>query len=596
MNAPADADSLAAAAPDAPQLDPRRQARARYFQGWGIAQISEHLGINRSTLSAWKRRDGWEQADPRERVEVTLEARLVQLITKEEKTGADYKEIDLLCRQQERFARIRRYEAPGGHEGDLNPAVENRNKGPKKQPTRNFFSPEQIAELKEIFEREMFDYQRVWYEAGLVERIRNILKSRQIGATFYFAREALMDALETGRNQIFLSASKSQALQFRAYIVEFAKKVGVELKGEKITLFNGAELIFLGTNSRTAQSYHGNLYVDEYFWIPRYQELRKVASGMASQKRWRQTYISTPSAVSHEAYPFWSGALFNRGRAKHEHINLDVSHAALRAGRHCEDGQWRQVVTIEDAEATGCNLFDIAQLRLEYSPDEFAQLFLCHFIDDSNSVFKFTVLERCMVDAMELWDDWKPFALRPFGGRPVWLGYDPSSTGDCAALVVVAPPAVPGGKFRILERKQFRGSDYGDQAAYIKATCARYNVTYIGIDATGLGDAVYQLVKQFRPDAVGLKYSVELKTRMVLKALDVMHNGRLEFDTSHTDIAASFMAIKKVVTPSGRQVTYQAGRSEETSHSDLAFATMHAIANEPLEGGTPTNTSIMEIY
>jgi uncharacterized protein YjcR len=38
----------------------------------------------------------------------------------------------------------------------------------------------------------------VWYEAGLAERIRNILKSRQIGATWYFAREAFIDALTTG--------------------------------------------------------------------------------------------------------------------------------------------------------------------------------------------------------------------------------------------------------------------------------------------------------------------------------------------------------------------------------------------------------------
>lgn len=42
--------------------------------------------------------------------------------------------------------------------------------------------------------------------AGLIERVRNTLKSRQIGATWYFAREALVDALETGRNQIFQRA------------------------------------------------------------------------------------------------------------------------------------------------------------------------------------------------------------------------------------------------------------------------------------------------------------------------------------------------------------------------------------------------------
>ncbi|MEN1565379.1 terminase family protein, partial [Pseudomonas aeruginosa] len=96
-----------------------------------------------------------------------------------------------------------------------------------------------------------FDYQKDWYRAGN-QRTRVILKSRQIGATFYFAREALIDALETGRNQIFLSASKAQAHIFKAYIQSFARDaVGVELKGDPIILPNGAELHFLGTNART---------------------------------------------------------------------------------------------------------------------------------------------------------------------------------------------------------------------------------------------------------------------------------------------------------------------------------------------------------
>lgn len=596
MNAPSAPETLSPETAETPQMDPRRRARALYWQGWGIAQISELMGISRNTVSAWKRRDEWDKAEPRTRVESAIESRLVQLVFKTQKTGSDYKEIDLLGRQMERLARVRRYEAPGGHEGDLNPAIEARNAKPKKRPTRNFFSEEQIEQVRARFHASMFGYQKVWYEAGLTERIRNILKSRQIGATFYFAREALMDAIDTGRNQIFLSASKSQAFQFRSYIVDFAKEVGVELKGESIKLWNGAELYFLGTNSRTAQSYHGNLYVDEVFWIPRYQELRKVASGMASQKQWRQTYFSTPSAESHEAYPFWTGALFNKGRPKAEQVHFDVTHAALRNGRRCEDGQWRHIVTLEDAQASGCDLFDIDQLRREYSPDEFAQLFMCQFMDDGASVFPFAILQRCMVDSWTLWDDWKPFAQRPFGARPVWLGYDPSNSGDSAALVVLAPPAVAGGKFRVLERHQFKGADFAAQAEFIRKTCARYNVTFIGIDTSGLGVGVYQLVKQFRPDAKAFTYSIELKTRMVLKALDVISNGRLEFDAGSTDIAASFMAIKKAMTPSGRQVTYQAGRSEDVSHADLAWATMHALFNEPLEGATSTNSSKMEIF
>lgn len=582
-------------APFLPDLDPRRAARALYWQGWRVARIAEHLGEKPATVHSWKRRDEWDESDPTERIASTIEARLQQLVLKENKEGRDFKEIDLLGRQVERMARVGKYQQTG-REVDLNPKIAARNAAPKRQPARNAISDEQVEQLRETFMDSLFGYQKHWYRAGQTERIRNLLKSRQIGATWYFAREALMDALDTGRNQIFLSASKAQAFQFRSYILDFAKSAEVELKGDVIKLPNEAELIFLGTNSRTAQSYHGNLYLDEYFWIPRYKELRKVASGMASQKRWRQTYFSTPSAMSHEAYPFWTGEQFNRGRPKADHIRLDVSHKALAAGRHCEDGQWRQIVTILDALDSGCDLFDLEQLKREYSPEEFAQLFLCQFIDDGASVFGFSLLQRCMIDSWERWDDWKPFALRPFGNKPVWLGYDPSNTGDSAALVVLAPPAVPGGPFRILERHQFKGADFAAQAEFIRKTCTRFNIAHLGIDTSGLGVGVYQLVKQFRPDAVAITYNVELKTKMVLKALDVISNGRLEFDAGNNDIAASFMAIKKTLTPSGRQVTYQAGRSEQTSHADLAWATMHALFNEPLEGATTVNTGFMEIY
>ena len=154
---------------------------------------------------------------------------------------------------------------------------------------------------------------------------------------------------------------------------------------------------------------------------------------------------------------------------------------------------------------------------------------------------------------------------------------------------------MPDGKSRILERHQFKGADFADQAEFIRKTCARFNVTFIGIDVSGLGIGVFQLVKQFRPDAVSYSYNVELKTRMVLKAQDVISKGRLEWDAGYTDIPASFMAIRKAMTASGRQATYQASRSEDASHADIAWATMHALLNEPLEGVTAANSGFMEI-
>ncbi|MBD9653592.1 terminase ATPase subunit family protein [Pseudomonas sp. PDM12] len=575
--------------------DHRRHAKHLYWQGYRVCEIAELIGEKEKTLHSWKARDEWDRATPLERIQAATEARLVQLLLKDPKSGSDFKEIDLLHRQLERQARIARYQG-GGSEADLNPELDKRNAGPKRKHKRNDITEEQTEKLVEAFLEGCFDYQLDWHRAGN-QRTRVILKSRQIGATYYFAREALIDALTTGRNQIFLSASKAQAHIFKAYIQAFAREViDVDLSGDPIILPNGAELHFLGTNARTAQGYHGNFYFDEFFWTYKFKELNKVASGMAMQKQYRRTYFSTPSSMAHEAYTFWTGERFNKGKPTAEHINLDVSHAELQQGKYCEDSIWRQIVTILDAADRGCDLFDIDELRREYDAAAFQNLLMCQFVDDGASIFPLSMLQSGMVDSWTVWDDYRPFDMRPFADRQVWLGYDPAESGDSAGLVVVAPPAVPGGKFRILERHQFKGMDFANQAETIRKVTQRYWVTYIGIDVTGIGSAVAQLVRQFFPGLKTFSYSPEVKTRLVMKAWDVISRGRLEFDAGWTDMAQSLMAIRKTVTPGGRQFTYTAGRNDNTGHADLAWALFHALHNEPLEGQTAANTGILEFY
>lgn len=578
-------------------LDNRLKAKFLYWCGWKITDIAEVLDEKERTIQAWKTRDEWEKTKPENRVAQAIEARLITLIFKNKKSSGDMKEVDLLMRELERLARIERYRDTG-KESDLNPNIQNRNAVAKKQKKPNTFTEQEVEILINAFEENLYDYQWDWYRAGN-QRTRAILKSRQIGATYYFAREAFIDALKTGRNQIFLSASKAQAHIFKTYIQQFAfEHTGVELKGDPIIIGNNqANLTFLGTNARTAQGHHGNFYFDEFFWTYGFNELNKVASGMAMHKKWRKTYFSTPSTMAHQAYAFWTGERYNRGRPKDQRLNIDISHDALKRGRYCEDKLWRQIVTILDAENGGCDLFDIDELRFEYSAEEFANLLMCQFIDDGASIFPLNMLQACMVDSWEAWsEDYKPFHIRPLASRPVWVGYDPAETGDSAGLVVVAPPSVANGKFRILERHQFRGMDFKAQAEQISQITLRYNVTYIGLDTTGMGTGVAQLVRQFFPALTTFSYSPEVKTQLVLKTLDVIRNGRLEFDAGHTDIAQSLMSIKKTLTASQRQMTFTAGRSEEIGHADLAWALMHAVYNEPLEGTTISNSSILEIY
>lgn len=591
---------------DTVPFDARRQARSLYWRGWGISQIADELNLKRPTVESWKQRDRWDDAPSIAKLEDSLEVRFMALVAKAKKTGEDYKEIDLLGRQIATLAKVRRYEAPGGHEGDLNDKVANRNAGPKKKPKKNHFSSDQAAELRRIFEEQLYGYQETWLRA-LSQRTRMILKSRQIGATYYFAFEALIDAIETGRNQIFLSASKAQAHQFRSYIVSFAKLVGVTLTGDPMLITSelrpedeaAAEMHFLGTNFRTAQGRHGNFYFDEFFWVHSFEELNKVASGMATHKKWRKTYFSTPSTIAHPAYPYWTGDRRNRRRKKADRVDIDVSHAALKDGAVGPDRIWRHIVTIHDAEAEGCDLFDIEELQDEYAPDEFANLFGCEFVDDSLSAFRFNDLVACGCDSLVEWTDFHPEAARPYGSRAVWAGYDPqeSEDGDNAALVIIAPPLTEGGSFRVLERHQLRGLDFEQQATFIEGVLSRYTVTYLGIDATGVGAGVYQLLAKSVAlrGVTKIEYSLELKAQMIMKAQNVIRRGRLAFDVGMIDLISAFVSIKKTITSSGRNVTFKAGRGGNDGHADLAWATMHNLINEPLDGKEKPKGS-MEIF
>ena len=83
-------------------IDSRRQAKFLYWMGWRVCDIAEATGTPEKTIHSWKARDEWDRADSVERIGGALEARLVMLVMKPEKTGGDYKEIDLLYRQLER--------------------------------------------------------------------------------------------------------------------------------------------------------------------------------------------------------------------------------------------------------------------------------------------------------------------------------------------------------------------------------------------------------------------------------------------------------------------------------------------------------------
>lgn len=553
-------------------------ARSMFISRRRVTDIAKTLNITRNTIYRWADQYGWNNLKTEGSPLEVGKQRLAALLAMESKTESHHGEIELLTGVIERLEKLEQRTEKTKPEGK-------REKGKPKKKASNDFTGINKEDLLKRFRESQFKYQFDQYQ-HINHRIRNLLKSRQIGFTRYFSAEAFVDAILTGKNQIFLSASKNQARVFGDYIRGFALDwFDKDIKGrDRIDIHTDAGLTtlhLLSTNSCTAQTYNGNLYFDEYFWTKDFEKLDRVSKAMASQKRFRRTYFSTPSAISHPAYSIWNGEPYKeKFRRRNQAVPEFPGEMQLRNGILCPDKQFRQIITIDDAIKQGCDLFDLEELETEYSDDELEQLFRCRFIDDSNSLFQLATLQPCLADMAD-WRDFNPDRARPYLNKPVWVGYDPSRVRDGACITVLAPPKRLGGQFRVLERIRMLNQSWFYQAEKIRALTEKYTVDFIGIDITGPGSGVFEQVQQFYPNARPIHYTIESKTRLVLKAQEVIGQGRILWDASWSDIAAGFMQIHRTTTTKG-QITYVADRSERTGHADSAWAIMHALINEGL--------------
>ncbi|XFW42562.1 terminase family protein [Klebsiella pneumoniae] len=165
------------------------------------------------------------------------------------------------------------------------------------------FTPEQLSALKQRAAL-LFSYQKNWLNNP--KRARHYTKMRQCGADFAFSLEALIDAIETGRNQVFIGTSESSTNgSNRNYIAYFSREVGVNIAGKKgtIELSNGASIYFVGEKSLFS-ALCGNAYVSEYAWAKHPRSLFAAAKGVAMHRKHRLTSYTSPSRNG-EAFKLW---------------------------------------------------------------------------------------------------------------------------------------------------------------------------------------------------------------------------------------------------------------------------------------------------
>ena len=565
-------------------IEIREEAKRLYLRRYTPDEICDEIKLsNARIVYYWAEKYAWREMLREQDIEEAIGQRVVLLINKDEKSPGQRKELEMLINQHVKLKKMRGQLAHNTEGADDHPK-KNKKKRKKEKKKKNDISG-LSAESFQLWIDSLFDYQRLMRDVKNdpeMPRTRNVLKSRQIGFTYGCAGEAFEDAVLTGRNQIFISATRAQAEVFRSYIIRIAHEFfDLELTGNPIILSNSAEMHFLATSASSAQSRAGNVYVDEYFWIRDFIKVSSVVGACATQKKYHKTLFSTPSAKNHSAYPFWTGEQW-RGNVKSRKNIEFPSEKELKKGAVCPDKQWRYIIDVYDAVKGGCHLIDVEELKQENSREVFDNLYGCKFVDDLLSVFRFNAITKLMVDT-EKWKDFKDHILYPFGKKEVWLGYDPSRTRDNACLVIVSPAILPKDKFRVLKKIYWKGMNFKYQVNEIRKIFQSYNVTYLGVDVTGIGAGVYDLLSdEFPRETVPIHYSNESKNRLVLKMIDLVEADRLEFSAEEIDIVSAFMAIKRGSTASGNAMTFKADRSAISGHADAFWAISHAVINEPL--------------
>lgn len=502
-----------------------------------------------------------------------LDEQLEKLVLKSKKTKADYEEIKQLTITRKELNKQKAEIIRAENSGSGRNKLEKETKRKKNDISHVDFDN---LEIPDIF----FKYQREFIEDR--HRWSMWLKPRQAGITYAAAWKIIMlMGSKKGNDCTFISASKAQAFQVRDYISQLCETyldVDINDRGEEIRFEkNGktwSKCKFRGANAATGQSYSSHLFIDEFFWIPGYEAVERAARGIATHSKWTKTYFSAPSFATHPAYKHWMPE-------KKEDFKLGA----------VSKGIFRKKIDIFECMDQGLNtLINLDEIKEECTEDEFDQLYGCNFVDDTDSVFKWADIERCMVDP-DTWD-WDEFYI-----QETWSGTDPALTKDDCAWVHTAPPTDNHAAYITFNTKTWKQTHSEAIVADTADETKNYNLTQWAYDKNGLGHAFETPIKKVFPRVTDLWYSEGLKAELVGKARDIINKNMWQFSNKNTALANAMARIKKKTNPTGTGVTFYSDRTKGAGgdHADLGWAFLNSINWHEYAGNSGSNKPRLKV-
>jgi phage FluMu gp28-like protein len=401
-------------------------------------------------------------------------------------------------------------------------------------------------------------YQQRWIDDH--SRFKCAVKSARIGFSYATGLEAIFDCLEhPNTTWTVLSASKAQSTEFvetcqknleimggaaRLYQDEdFIDALGrIEAIQHRISFPNGARIIALPANPRTARGYPGNAILDEFaHHEDSYAIFAAVFRQVALGHKLR--VLSTPNGEQGKFYDI----------ARQLGLDQGVAPASQPVKLNGWSGHW---VDVHLAVAEGCPI-DIEEMRRGLNDDDtWNQEFCCVFLKSTGAWLTLDLIAACE---------------------------------DAGATVDLPPGFIPRGRLnagidvgRVHDATCLWLDEKIGDVAWTRAVIHLYSMSFpeqakklnpivkmasrSAIDMTGMGVGLYDLLNlenQGRLMGVsfggtnddGVKMKIDLAIR--IKKRMEQQRSRIPYDPQ---IRTELQAIKRQATPSG--VTFDAPRIE----------------------------------
>ena len=259
--------------------------------------------------------------------------------------------------------------------------------------------------LAPYIKKTLYPYQLAFLADTHRWRISN--KSRQIGFSLTIALDAISGGLIRERNQLIVSASRLNAGVVLNYVRQHLDGMGILPASDKeglIELPNGKTIMVCSTNWRTARSFNGDVYLDEFAFTLRDSDIWKAIVPSITAVNGRVTVVSTPKSRIDKFWRIWTNN-------------------SEKWGKHC--------ITIHDAIRDGFPV-NLEEIRELFDPEEFAQAYECVPLDTAESYIAYNLIEPCIYDPDS--EAFEQIALNVRDRRDYVYGVDIGRTKDETAI------------------------------------------------------------------------------------------------------------------------------------------------------------------